>query len=138
MPSATSLVPAELMREFVVSYRALFFRLADRSVRLLTPAQRDAWLERTPTSVPREAGDVSPAELTSPDQVKRVPARLWQAAQHGYESGRVGIGVLSALLGRVGIGVLSALLDEEAEDLFARLASEGVRPPIMHDDLADL
>src|SRR6266568_916494 len=81
---------------------------------------------RTPTSVPREAGDVSPAELTSPDQVKRVPARLWQAAQHGYESGRVGI------------GVLSALLDEEAEDLFARLASEGVRPPIMHDDLADL
>ncbi len=119
-------VLAELMREFMVSYRALLFRLADRSVRLLTPAQRDAWLERTPTSVLREAGDVSPAELTSPDQVKRVPARLWQAAQHGYESGRVGI------------GVLSALLDEEAEDLFARLASEGVRPPIMHDDLADL
>lgn len=119
-------VLAELMREFLVSYRALLYRLADQSVRLLTPAQRDTWLERTPTSVLREAGDVYPAELTSPDQAKRVPARLWQAAQHGYESGRVGI------------GVLSALLDEEAEDLFVRLAKEGIRPPIVHDDLADL
>jgi transcriptional regulator with XRE-family HTH domain len=119
-------VLAELMREFMVSYWALLYRLADRSVRLLTPALRDAWLERTATSVLREAGDIDPAELTSPDQGKRVPARLWQAAQHGYESGRVGI------------GVLSALLDEDAEDLFARLADEAVRPPIMRDDMDDL
>jgi transcriptional regulator with XRE-family HTH domain len=121
-----AIVLAELMREFTISYRALLFRLADQSVRLLTPAQRDTWLERTPTSVLREAGDVDPAELTFPDEAKRVPARLWQAAQHGYESGRVGI------------GLLSALLDEEAEDLFARLASDGIRPPVVHDDLADL
>jgi len=119
-------VLAELMREFMVSYRALLFRLTDQTVRLLTPAQRDTWLERAPTSVLREAGDINPAELTCPDQVRRVPARLWQAAQHGYESGRVGI------------GALSALLDEDAEDLFVRLASEGVRPPVPSDDLAGL
>jgi transcriptional regulator with XRE-family HTH domain len=121
-----AVVLAELMREFVVSYRALLFRLADQSVRLLTRAQRDAWLERTPTNVLQEAGDLRPAELTSPNQAKRVPARLWQAAQHGYQSGRVGV------------GLLSALLDEEAEDVFTRLASDGIRPPMVHDDLADL
>jgi transcriptional regulator with XRE-family HTH domain len=121
-----ALVLAELMREFRVSYRALLFRLADRSVRLLTPESRDVWLDRTVTSVLREAGDADPAELTFPDQSMRVPARLWQAAQHGYESGRVGI------------GVLSALLDEDAEDLFMRLATEGVCPPIMRDNLDDL
>jgi transcriptional regulator with XRE-family HTH domain len=121
-----ALVLAELMREFRVSYRALLFRLADRSVRLLTPESRDVWLDRTVTSVLREAGDADPAELTFPDQSMRVPARLWQAAQHGYESGRVGI------------GVLSALLDEDAEDLFMRLAAEGVCPPIMRDNLDDL
>jgi Zn-dependent peptidase ImmA (M78 family)/transcriptional regulator with XRE-family HTH domain len=121
-----AIVLAELMREFTVSYRALLFRLADRSVRLLTQPQRDKWLQRTPTSVLQEGGYLHPAELTVPDQARRVPARLWQAAQHGYESGRVGI------------GLLSALLDEEAEDVFEQLASEGIRPPIPRDDLADL
>ncbi|HEV2638386.1 MAG TPA: XRE family transcriptional regulator [Actinocrinis sp.] len=119
-------VLAELVREFMVSYRALLYRLADRSVRLLTPALRDVWLNRSATSVLREAGDVDPAELTSPDHGKRVPARLWQAAQHGYEAGRVGI------------GVLSALLDENAEELFIRLGGEGINPPILHDNLDDL
>ena len=119
-------VLAELMREFKVSYRALLFRLADKSVRLLAPDSRDVWLDRTATSVLREAGDVNPAELTFSDEERRVPARLWQAAQHGYEGGRVGI------------GVLSALLDEDAEILFTRLAAAGCCPPIMRDDLDDL
>ncbi len=121
-----AIVLAELMREFTVSYRALLFRLADRAVRLLTQAQRDTWLQRTPTNVLQEAGYLRPAELTSPDQAKRVPSRLWQAARHGYESGRVGI------------GLLSALLDEEAEEVFEQLVSGGIRPPTPPDDLADL
>ena len=119
-------VLAELMVEFTVSYKALLYRLADQSVRLLTPAQRDSWLQRTATSVLREAGHLQSAELTTPDQSKRIPARLWQAAQNGYVSGRVGI------------GLLSALLDEDAEDIYQRLADQGVRPPMLQDDLADL
>lgn len=121
-----AIVLAELMREFTVSYRALLFRLTDHAVRLLAQAQRDTWLQRTPTSVLQEAGYLHPAELTAPDQAKRVPARLWQAARQGYESGRVGI------------GLLSALLDQEAEDVFEQLASDGIRPPAPRDDLADL
>lgn len=74
-------------------------------VRLLTPAQRDTWLERTPTSVLREAGDVYLAELTSLDHVKRVPTRLWQAAQHGYESERAGIRRTCDTVGSVGAQV---------------------------------
>jgi Zn-dependent peptidase ImmA (M78 family)/transcriptional regulator with XRE-family HTH domain len=119
-------VLAELMREFGVSYRALLYRLGDRRVGLLSTDARDAWLERTPTSVLRAAGDPAPSELTAPDETRRVPPRLLAAAQQGYQSGRVGL------------GVLAALLDEDTEVLYAALAAEGVRPPIVQDDLADL
>ncbi|MEO3856405.1 ImmA/IrrE family metallo-endopeptidase [Acrocarpospora sp. B8E8] len=119
-------VIGELMREFDVSYRALVYRLADRSVRLLSDAQRDAWLAQTPTSVLRAAGDLTPHDLTTPDETRRLPPRLWMAAQQGYQSGRVGL------------GVLSSLLDEDPDILFARLADAGIKPPAVQDDLADL
>jgi len=119
-------VISELLREFAVSYAALLYRLADRAVRLLTSAQRDAWLARSPTSVLRIAGRLEPHEPTSPDESRRVPPRLWSAAQRGYQSGHVGI------------GLLSSLVDEDADLLFTRLADAGVRPPTIRDDLADL
>lgn len=119
-------VLGELMREFDVSYRALLYRLADRAVRLLTDAQRDAWLAETPTQVLRAAGDLAPHELTNPDETRRVPPRLWTAAQQGYQ------------IGRVGLGVLSSLLDEDADSVFMRLAELGIQPPVVQDDLADL
>ncbi|GAA1010325.1 hypothetical protein Aple_038570 [Acrocarpospora pleiomorpha] len=110
-------VLGELMREFDVSYRALVYRLADRSVRLLSDAQRDTWLAQTPTSVLRAAGDLTPHDLTTPDETRRLPPRLWMAAQQGYQNGRVGL------------GVLSSLLDEDPDILFARLADAGIQPP---------
>jgi Zn-dependent peptidase ImmA (M78 family)/transcriptional regulator with XRE-family HTH domain len=117
---------AELMREFGVSYTALLYRLADPAVRLMSPADRDNWLQHAPTSVLRAAGDPAPAELTWPDDARRVPPRLLAAAQQGYQNGRIGL------------GLLAALLDEEAEPLYTRLAGEGIMPPAVHDDMADL
>ncbi|HEX8498273.1 MAG TPA: XRE family transcriptional regulator [Actinomycetales bacterium] len=119
-------VLAEVMREFNVSYRALLFRLADRPVAAITTAVRDTWLNNTPTSVLRAAGETNPAELTSPDEARRIPARLAAAAQDGYRSGRVGL------------GVLAALHDQDADTLYATLAAADIRPPTMQDDLADL
>ncbi|HEX6684330.1 MAG TPA: ImmA/IrrE family metallo-endopeptidase [Candidatus Limnocylindrales bacterium] len=119
-------VLAELMREFGVSYAALLYRLSDRAVRLMGATARDSWLRRAPTSVLSAAGDPAPAELTRPDESRRVPPRLLAAAQQGYQKGRVGL------------GILAALLDEDAEPLYERLAGEGIRPPAIHDDLADL
>jgi Zn-dependent peptidase ImmA (M78 family)/transcriptional regulator with XRE-family HTH domain len=114
-----------LMRQFGVSFTALLYRLGSGSVGLLTPAARDEWLQKTPSSVLRTANDPAPEELTSPDESKRIPARLWRAAQAGYQSGRVGI------------GTLAALADEPPEELFTRLAADGIRPPAPDDDLAD-
>jgi len=57
---------------------------------------------------------------------RRIPPRLWRAAQAGYQSGRVGI------------GTLAALADEAPEQLFVRLAANDIRPPAPVDDLADL
>jgi Zn-dependent peptidase ImmA (M78 family)/transcriptional regulator with XRE-family HTH domain len=119
-------VVAELMREFGVSYRALLYRLAESAVRLITTATRDDWLERAPTSVLRAAGDHSPEALTRPDESRRVPPRLLAAALQGYQNGRVGL------------GLLAALLDEDADSLYTRLADDGIVPPAIHDDMADL
>lgn len=117
---------AELVREFGVSYTALLYRLADPAVRLMRTATRDSWLQCAPTSVLRAAGDPAPAALTRPDEARRVPPRLLAAAQQGYQNGRVGL------------GLLASLLDEDADSLHTRLASDGIAPPPVEDDLADL
>jgi Zn-dependent peptidase ImmA (M78 family) len=117
----------ELMRHFGVSFSALLYRLASGSVGLLSTGARDSWLERPVSSVLHAANDPAPGELTVPDQSRRIPPRLWRAAQAGYQNGRVGI------------GTLAALADEDAEQLFIRLAANGVHPPAPVDDnLQDL
>ncbi len=115
-------VLSELMRNFGVSFSALLYRLASSSAGLLSTRVRDAWLQKPASSVLRAANDPAPEELTVPDESRRVPARLWRAAQAGYQDGRVGI------------GVLAALADEDAEQLFIRLAASDVRPPLPADD----
>jgi Zn-dependent peptidase ImmA (M78 family)/transcriptional regulator with XRE-family HTH domain len=115
-----------LMRHFGVSFSALLYRLASPSVGLLSAQVRDAWLQQTVSAVLRLANDPAPDELTKPDEARRIPARLWRAAQAGYQSGRVGI------------GTLAALADESPERLFVRLAANDIRPPAPADDLADL
>lgn len=117
---------SQLMRHFGVSFTALLYRLATPSVRLLDTQKRDTWLQKSAYTVLRAAHDPAPEELTSPDEAKRIPARLWRAAQAGYQNGRVGI------------GTLAALADESPECLFARLAANGITPPPLADDLADL
>jgi Zn-dependent peptidase ImmA (M78 family) len=119
-------VLVELIREFGVSYTALLYRLGDPTVRLMSTAARDQWLQRAPTSVLRAAGDPAPGELTQPDDARRVPPRLLAAAQQGYQNGRVGL------------GILAALLDEDADSLYTRLAGDGIVPPAVDDDMADL
>jgi Zn-dependent peptidase ImmA (M78 family)/transcriptional regulator with XRE-family HTH domain len=119
-------VLVSLMRHFGVSYSALLYRLASRSVGLLSSQARDAWMQKSVSSVLHAANDQAPEELTIPDEAKRIPPRLWRAAQAGYQNGRVGI------------GTLAALADEDAEQLFIRLAANGVRPPSPIDDLRDL
>lgn len=74
----------------------------------------------------RAANDPAPDELVEPDESRRIPPRLWRAAQAGYQDGRVGI------------GTLAALTDEDPEQLFIRLAADDVRPPALTDDLHDL
>jgi len=120
-------VLSELMRNFGASFSALLYRLASSSVGLLNTRMRDAWLQKPASSVLRAANDPAPEELTVPDESRRIPARLWRAAQAGYQNGRVGI------------GTLAALADEDAEQLFIRLAANDVRPPApADDDLHDL
>jgi len=120
-------VLSELMRNFGVSFSALLYRLASSSTGLLSIRMRDAWLQKPASSVLRAANDPAPEELTTPDESRRIPARLWRAAQAGYQNGRVGI------------GVLAALADEDAEQLYIRLAANDVRPPVpADDDLHDL
>ncbi|HEY5987182.1 MAG TPA: hypothetical protein VIV12_12530 [Streptosporangiaceae bacterium] len=97
-------VIAELMRHFGVSFSALLYRLASRSVGLLSARARDAWLQKSVSPVLHSANDPAP-----------------EAAQAGYQKGRVGI------------GTLAALADEDAEQLFARLSANGVRPPAPTD-----
>jgi hypothetical protein len=109
-----------------VSYSALLYRLADRTVGLLSVTARDSWLQGSPTGVLRAAGDPDPAALTSPNRARRLPPRLLAPALKGYQSGRVGL------------GVVAALLDEDADTLYARLADDEIRPPVVQDDLADL
>jgi Zn-dependent peptidase ImmA (M78 family)/transcriptional regulator with XRE-family HTH domain len=121
-----AVVISELMRHFGVSFKALLYRLASRSTGLLTTQARDEWLQKQSSSVLRAANDPAPEELTRPDEAKRIPARLWRAAQAGYQSGRIGI------------GTLAALADEPPEQLFTRLAASGIRPSVPDDDLADL
>jgi len=117
---------AGLMRHFGVSYSALLYRLASSSVGVLSVEARDAWLVKPVSAVLRAANDPVPEALTNPDESRRIPPRLWRAAQAGYQSGRVGI------------GTLAALADEAPEQLFVRLAANDIRPPAPADDLADL
>jgi Zn-dependent peptidase ImmA (M78 family)/transcriptional regulator with XRE-family HTH domain len=119
-------VLSRLMRHFGVSYSALLYRLATSGVELLSQQARDAWLDKPVSAVLRAANDPAPDELTVPDEARRIPARLWRAAQAGYQAGRVGI------------GTLAALADEPPEQLFIRLAASGIQPPEPADDLADL
>jgi transcriptional regulator with XRE-family HTH domain len=119
-------VLTELMHEFDVSYRALLYRLADRGVGLLNATERDKWLECSVTGVLRAGGDLEPQRWTTADEHHRIPPRLWAAAQQGYRTGRVGL------------GVLSALLDEDADDLYVRLTEAEITPPAVTDDLDDL
>ena len=120
-------VLTELMRHFGSSFSALLYRLASSSAGLLSTRMRDVWLQEPASSVLRAANDPAPAELTVPDESRRIPPRLWRAAQAGYQDGRVGI------------GTLAALADEDAEQLFLRLAANDVRPPLpADDDLHDL
>ncbi len=119
-------VLVELMRHFGASYSALLYRLASNSVKLLNVSARDKWLQRSVSAILRAANDPAPDELLVPDKSKRVPPRLWRAAQAGYQQGRVGI------------STLAALTDEEAELLFIRLAADDIRPPAPVDDLNDL
>lgn len=116
----------ELMHEFDVSYSALLHQLAGRDVGLLTATERDKWLDRGVTSVLRAGGDLDPQQWTTPDEHRRIPPRLWAAAQRGYRSGRIGL------------GVLSALLDEDADQLYEKLIEAEILPPAVQDDLADL
>ncbi|HVB43099.1 MAG TPA: ImmA/IrrE family metallo-endopeptidase [Streptosporangiaceae bacterium] len=120
-------VLAELMRHFGASFSALLYRLASSSVRLLSARIRDVWLQKPTSSVLRAANDPAPGDLVVPDESRRIPPRLWRAAQAGYQDGRVGI------------GTLAALTDEDAEQLYIRLAADNVRPPMpADDDLHDL
>lgn len=119
-------VLTELMHEFDVSYRALLYRLADRGVDLLGAPERDKWLECSVTGVLRAGGALEPQQWTTADELRRIPPRLWAAAQRGYRTGRVGL------------GVLSSLLDEDADDLYLKLTSAEIVPPVVQDDLADL
>ncbi|MFI5492904.1 helix-turn-helix domain-containing protein [Actinoplanes sp. NPDC051859] len=119
-------VLTELMHEFDVSFTALLYQLADRSVRLLSAGERDVWKARTATSVLRAGGDLNPQEWTAPSEERRIPPRLWAAAQQGYRNGRVGL------------GVLSSLLDQDADELYLELVEAEIMPPAVRDDLADL
>lgn len=119
-------VLAGLMRHFGVSYSALLYRLAGSNVRLLSTQARDRWLQEPVSAVLRSANDPAPEELTSPDESRRIPVRLWRAAQAGYQNGLVGI------------GTLAALADESPEQLFIRLAAKDIHPPAPIDDLSDL
>jgi Zn-dependent peptidase ImmA (M78 family)/transcriptional regulator with XRE-family HTH domain len=119
-------VLSRLMRHFGVSYSALLYRLATPSVGLIDKKARDMWLDKQVTAVLLAANDPAPDELTRPNEARRIPARLWRAAQAGYQAGRVGI------------GTLAALADEAPEQLFVRLAASDIHPPDPVDDLADL
>jgi Zn-dependent peptidase ImmA (M78 family)/transcriptional regulator with XRE-family HTH domain len=120
------IVLTELMRHFGVSFTALIYRLGERSIGLLSAKAREAWRQRSVWSVLRSANDPDPQELTSANNARRIPPRLWRAAQAGYQNGRVGI------------GTLAALVDEDAEQLFSRLSADDVRPPVFVDDLSEL
>lgn len=117
-------VVVEALRHFGLSYTALIHRL--RSVGILGRGAADQWLSRTATEVLRQGGDPAPTELTVPNETRRVPPRLWRAAQSAYAAGRIGI------------GVLASLRDEDAEETFDRLVEAGVVPPALADGLADV
>jgi Zn-dependent peptidase ImmA (M78 family)/transcriptional regulator with XRE-family HTH domain len=117
-------VLAQLMRHFGVSYKALINRL--RNISLMSRSAAETWAARTPTSVLRDANDSNPEGLTLPTEERRIPPRLWRAAEKGYKEGRVGL------------GTLATLSDEDSEILFNRLAKNGVYPPSPVDDLSDV
>ncbi len=114
----------EMLRHFRVSFQALLNRL--RTLNLVRAGDAESWLAQSPTAVLRAAGDSNPRELTGPTLNRRIPARLWRAALDGYQSGRVGV------------GVLAGLADTDAETLYTQLAGDGIAPPSVVDDLADI
>jgi Zn-dependent peptidase ImmA (M78 family)/transcriptional regulator with XRE-family HTH domain len=117
-------VLGELLRHFRVSYQALVHRL--RTLAIISRADAESWLAESATAALRAAGDSNPHELTGPTLTRRIPTRLWRAALKGYQSGQVGI------------GVLAGLADTDAETLYAKLAADGIVPPTVVDDLADI
>jgi len=117
-------VIVELMRHFGVSYQGLIWRL--RSIRVLSVPAANAWFNKSAGTVLVHAGDQSPEELTQATNERRLPPRLWRAAEKGYQSGRVGL------------GLLSILTNENAEDLFNRLEERGVTPPSREDNYEEI
>jgi Zn-dependent peptidase ImmA (M78 family)/transcriptional regulator with XRE-family HTH domain len=117
-------VIAELMRQFGVSYQALIYRL--RSIRVLSGTAAKSWFSKSAGPVLVEANDQAPEELIRATNDRRIPPRLWRSAEKGYQSGRVGL------------GVLSMLAQEPTEELFNRLATKGVLPPGSDDDYAEI
>jgi transcriptional regulator with XRE-family HTH domain len=117
-------VLGELLRHFRVSYQALVHRLW--TLAIISRADAESWLAESATAALCAAGDSNPHELTGPTLTRRIPTRLWRAALEGYQSGQVGI------------GVLAGLADTDAETLYAKLAADGIVPPTVVDDLADI
>jgi Zn-dependent peptidase ImmA (M78 family) len=115
---------AELMRHFGVSYQGLIYRF--RSTGILSGTIAKQWFSKSAGSVLSNANDQAPEELTKQTEEKRVPPRLWRAAEKGYKAGRVGLGILS-MLG-----------EEEGEMLFERLAGKGILPPEIEDDYSEI
>jgi transcriptional regulator with XRE-family HTH domain len=117
-------VLGELLRHFRVSYAALVNRLG--TLRVLSPESAEQWRSKSAVSVLRAAGDSAPGQLVGPTLSRRVPARLWRSALDGYQTGRVGV------------GVLGGLVDTDSDVLYAQLATDGVLPPPVVDDLSDV
>lgn len=122
--SVDAKVLGELLRHFRSSYQALVNRL--RTLRILSPTKAEAWLHESVTAVLRAAGDSNPQDLTGATGARRIPTRLWRSALEGYVDGRVGI------------GVLAGLADTEAETLYMQLSGDGIVPPAIDDELADV
>lgn len=117
-------VLAELMRHFGVSYQGLLWRL--RSIRAMSASVAEVWFSKTASSVLASAGEQAPEELIKATDERRIPPRIWRAAEKGYSTGRVGL------------GILSMLKDESPEELFNNLAEKGVLPPSFEADYAGI
>jgi len=117
-------VLGELLLHFQVSKSALINRL--NTLGVLSQERADHWQRASATSILRAAGDSNPDQRTRSSHERRIPTRLWRNALESYRAGRVGV------------GVLGGLADVEADDLYSQLAADGILPPPVIDDLADI